>query len=93
MLRIIINLVYFLSGKKITGGKITVTAKYKFIQVLNEVYDTCYLVDQMGRQCPIPAGALCSSCMFCITSYSAYPSLQVLSMLLAHLKFLLLLSQ
>ena len=57
---IVISHWYFLLEKQISGGKITLLAKYNSIQVFNEVYDACYLVKQLGRQCPIPAGVLYS---------------------------------
>ena len=42
--------------KEITGGKIKVVAKYGIITVLDQSYDVCDLVQQIGKQCPIPAG-------------------------------------
>ena len=41
-------------------------AKYNSIQVLNQAYDVCYLVKQLGRQCPISAGVLCVCVCACI---------------------------
>ncbi|XP_065914004.1 putative phosphatidylglycerol/phosphatidylinositol transfer protein DDB_G0278295 [Dysidea avara] len=48
-------------NKEITGGKIKVVAKYGIITVLDQSYDVCDLVQQIGKQCPIPAGPLSGS--------------------------------
>lgn len=38
------------------GSKVKVQVKYNFIKLLNQEYDVCYLIEQLGKQCPIPAG-------------------------------------
>jgi len=44
--------------KEINGGKIKVVAKYGIITILDQSYDVCDLVQEIGKQCPIPKGTV-----------------------------------
>lgn len=49
------------------GSKVKAQVKYNFIKLLNQEYDVCYLIEQLGKQCPIPAGVcvwLFASCVY-----------------------------
>jgi len=46
----------YILGKEISGGKIKVVAKYGIITILDETYDVCDIIQQIGKQCPIPVG-------------------------------------
>ena len=46
----------FCLAKQVSGGSIKVVAKYGIITILDQSYDVCDLVQQIGRQCPLPVG-------------------------------------
>ena len=48
----------YILGKEITGGTIKVVAKYGIITILDESYEVCDLIQQIGKQCPIPKGTV-----------------------------------
>lgn len=49
-------LVFPCLAKEVKGGSIKVTAKYGIITILDQSYDVCDLVKQIGKQCPLAAG-------------------------------------
>ena len=49
--------------KEIQGGKIKVKVKYEIFTVLDEEYDLCDLLKEIGKECPIPPGKMNVSCV------------------------------
>ena len=56
-------LVFFCLAKEVKGGSIKVVAKYGIITILDQSYDVCDLVKQIGKQCPLPAGLCVCTCV------------------------------
>lgn len=55
------------SEKEITGGTIKVVAKYGVITILDQSYDVCDILKEVGKQCPIPAGVcVCALVYMCV---------------------------
>jgi len=44
--------------KPITGGKFKITTKFGIVTVLDEEYEVCDLIQQIGKKCPIPTGKI-----------------------------------
>lgn len=53
----------FCLAKEVSGGTIKVVAKYGIITILDQSYDVCDLVKQIGKECPLPAGEFLLVCL------------------------------
>ena len=68
----VLNYLHVILDKEITSGEIKVVVTYNDIQLLDETYDACELLEKYGDQCPISTGIVYGTQSFlkCIINVS-----------------------
>ena len=55
-LSVTVDSISYSSGEQVTGGSVSVKAKYGIIPIYSHTFDLCTLLDEVHQQCPDSAG-------------------------------------